>query len=279
LKFDFKFNLKFVIITLIVSLVIVPILFNIFFMWDSGLSRGETSDWFTLYGNIIGGLIGGFFTYLALLLTLNDQKVNKKKEMRPRIDIPYQNIEFIDTNDSNMNFEKVVIELNNIGGSIAKNIECTLSIPNFEDTVNALKERKDNYGIHLKDKNNEGAHLLVNGKKDGKWTSLGGVYKSYNSEFIGSCIPLVLNHEAKAQYILENNVSNWVSFIVKNRSYSFGRYKKEELFDFDLEIKYSSYEFGDITDYFKLNWEFIGIMVEDSKTKYQYILKCIKVDK
>ncbi|QEL85886.1 hypothetical protein DN409_16475 [Bacillus mycoides] len=38
-------------------------------MWDSGMSKVKPSDWFTFYGNIFVGLIGGFFTYWALALT------------------------------------------------------------------------------------------------------------------------------------------------------------------------------------------------------------------
>ncbi|WP_180236243.1 hypothetical protein [Bacillus wiedmannii] len=33
------------------------------------MSKVEPSDWFTFYGNIFVGLIGGFFTYWAFTLT------------------------------------------------------------------------------------------------------------------------------------------------------------------------------------------------------------------
>lgn len=284
MKFDYKFNVKFIIYTLVIALIIVPILFNIFFMWDSGLSRGETSDWFTLYGNIFGGLIGGFFTYLALLLTLND----KKKEMKPKIDIPYQSIDFLDSE-----FNQVVVELNNIGGSIAKNIECKLFLPNYEEVLEVLEKNKKDLGIDLKiaqtahiddieDMENKGvksAHLFGIDKESRRDVSLGGVYKEYNSEFIGSCIPLNLNHEAKAQYILGGNISNWINYIVKNRSYLYLKFNEKELFNFNLEVKYSSDEFGQISDFFKLEWKYIGMIVSETETKFQYVLKSTKVDK
>lgn len=281
---NIKFNLKFIVITLIVSLIIVPILFNIFFMWDSGLSRGEMSDWFVLYGNIFGGLIGGFFTYLALLLTLND----KKKEMMPKIDIPYQSIDFIDSE-----FKQIVIELNNIGGSIAKNIECTLSLENFEEVLEVLEKHKENLGIDLlmaktalvddilnmNEKGIKSAHLFAINKENGLSDSLGGVNKEYKAEFIGSCIPLNLNHEAKIQYILGVNINNWINYLVRHRDYKFINFNEKELFNFNLKVKYSSDEFGEISDCFKLEWKYIGMIVENERTEYQYVLKSTKVDK
>ncbi|TVX77172.1 hypothetical protein FQP34_22375 [Peribacillus simplex] len=297
MKFDFKFNIRFVVITLIVALVVVPILFNVLFLWESGWSRGETSDWFTLYGNIFGGLIGGFFTYLALLLTFNDQKENKKKEMSPRIDIPHQTIEFIDSDDK-FNFKPIMIELNNIGGSIAKNIECTLTLPNFDQVLSALEESKENLKIDLirstsglipnvsrkgeLDQNidfrTKKTHLIVRDDEGTQKASLGGVYKAYDAEFIGTCIPLLLNYEAKTQYILKHNVSQWINYIVKNRNYTYGSYNEDELFNFNLEVKYSSDEYGDFSDTFNLEWGFIGIWAEDSQLTYKYVLKSTKVN-
>jgi hypothetical protein len=290
LKFDFRFNLKFIVVTVVVSLIVVPIVFNYLFMWDSGLSRGETSDWFTLYGNIIGGLLGGFFTYLALLLTFKEQKETKKEEMRPRIDIPHQTIEFFDT-DEKPNFKLIAIELNNIGGSIAKNIECSLSLPNYDEVLEALEKARSHFKIdplrattgHVDDIANgsgrRSVNLIVRDDKGNKKTSLGSVYNIYESEFIGTCIPLVLNHQAKTQYILEHNVSYWVDYIVQNRNYSAATYNEGELFNFNLEVKYSSDEYGNFIDTFNLEWEFIGMWVGgESKLKYKYVLKSTKVN-
>ncbi|WP_233005481.1 hypothetical protein [Exiguobacterium aurantiacum] len=76
-----KFQIfKFLAITIFVSLILIPMIFNFFFLWDSGSAKGKTEDWFTLYGSIFGGLIGGFFTYLALIYTLNYDKSKLKKE-------------------------------------------------------------------------------------------------------------------------------------------------------------------------------------------------------
>jgi hypothetical protein len=282
----------FVIITLIVALIIIPICFNYLFMWHSGLSKGETSDWFVFYGNIFGGLIGGFFTYLSLLLTFKKEKKDKFEEKRPRIDIPHQNFEFTDSGEIKDYFTPIVIELNNIGGSVAKNIECKLSLPNFEEVLNALQISKDRLKIDLikestKDfdiiehniytTGNDGIRSAFIRLKDDKGdfiTSLGQVHKEFNSVFVGSCIPMVLNHEAKTKYFLQSNVRNWINYIVRKRNYT--NCNKSELFDLDLEVKYSSIEFGDFTDYFKLKWEIIGIKAEGS-TKFQYVLKSTKV--
>lgn len=275
----------FVICTLLVALVVIPVLFNVLFLWDSGLARGKISDWFVLYGNIFGGLIGGFFTYLSLVLTFKEQKENKKNEMKPRIDVPYQSIEFID--DEKHFFAPIVIELNNFGGSIAKNIQCKLSISNYEETINVLNQNKDKLKIDLirastrsltsmEEKEIHSTALIVRDEQGEQKGSLGSVYKEYSAEFIGSCIPLTLNYEAKAQYILNSNVSNWINYIVRNRNYTYGGYTENELFNFNLDIKYSSEEYGDFQEHFKLELKFVGIVAENSEIKFQYILKSEK---
>lgn len=66
-----------IIVALVVALLIIPIGFNFIFMWESGFSKGKTSDWFVLFGGIFGGLIGGFFTYLALVFNLKSEKAKE----------------------------------------------------------------------------------------------------------------------------------------------------------------------------------------------------------
>lgn len=270
---NFKFNTKFIILTLIVALIVVPVIFNYAFMWESGWARGETSDWFTLYGNIIGSLIGGFFTYLALLLTFKEQKENKQEEMRPRIDIPYQNIDFIHNDDS---YEVIAIEINNIGGSIAKNIECKLTILNFENTLKVMELNKSDldFKVFHHDEDSAVASVL---DEEGKERVLGSVTKTNDVSFVGSCVPMILNHEAKANYLLELNISNWTNYLVRN----WFKIKTEPnyaIFNFNLEIKYSSIEYGDFVDSFDVALDFIRV-VAGPKMIYQYVLKSRKVDK
>lgn len=93
--------LFFVIVTLIVSLIVIPIIFNFLFIWDSGLARGKTSDWFTLYGNIMGGLFGGFFTFIALRISINNEKekemiIDKQNNLRFLVNFIVKNKSFID---------------------------------------------------------------------------------------------------------------------------------------------------------------------------------------
>lgn len=77
----FEFS-KYLFLILLLCFIVIPVLFNFLIMWDSGLAKGESSDWFTFYGNIVGGLIGGSFTYLALIKTLkrDEEKEIKRKE-------------------------------------------------------------------------------------------------------------------------------------------------------------------------------------------------------
>ncbi|MFU7590090.1 hypothetical protein ACMX9J_14290 [Priestia sp. RMT2NF4] len=279
MKFDFKFNIKFVIITLVVALIVVPVLFNFLFMWESGWSRGETSDWFTLYGNIIGGLIGGFFTYLALLLTFKEQKETKKNEMRPRIDIPHQNFEFIDSDILEDYYAPIVIELNNIGGSIAKNIECKLSLPNFGEVVGAISKEQKRLKINMigldaitPGHTFQGRSVKILPNDESTVPYIGDIEKECDPEFIGSCIPMILNYEAKTKYFLETNVSTFINYVMRKRNYRFGEFNKDEIFDLDLEIKYSSIEYGEFTDYFRLKWKFTGITMGKTGIKFQYRL-------
>ncbi|MBR8645866.1 hypothetical protein KEH51_23440 [[Brevibacterium] frigoritolerans] len=57
-------------VTLLLALIAIPMMFNYWFLWDSGEAKGDTSDWFTLYGNIFGGLIGGFFYILGFVINI-----------------------------------------------------------------------------------------------------------------------------------------------------------------------------------------------------------------
>lgn len=281
-----KLTRGFMIWTVVVTLVIIPVLFNFVFLWDSGLAKGEMSDWFTLYGNIFGGLIGGFFTFLAVQLTFEKEEANKENEMRPRIDIPNQSIEFTDE-DENI-FSPIVIELNNIGGSIAKNIECTLSLSNYEEVLNALNKEKEYLKINIQkstttnltsegNKVEEYHQLMIEGQESKYGGSLGSVHKEYKEDFVGTCIPLIWNHEAKTQYVFRNNVSNWINYIVRNRNYRYGKFNEKELFNFTLDIKYSSNEYGNFHDRFKLEWQYIGMEIGLSE-KYHYVLKSTKED-
>lgn len=274
-------KLLFVILTLIVALIVFPMLFNYAFLWDSGLSRGQTSDWFVLYGGIFGGLIGGFFTYISLLLTFNNENKKKQDQMRPRIDIPYQNFEFID----DKNFSKSLsIELNNIGGSVAKNIECELTLQNYDEVITTLKDGKERLNIELvaaKTKLLSGEKEIWDERtfikildKDGKHVAgLGGIGKEFNPKFIGTCIPISLNHEAKLNYILEHNVGEWINYIVRKRKYTDSEINENELFELGLKVKYSSIEYGDFTDYFKLTWKHLGIIGENGEIRFQYLLQ------
>jgi biopolymer transport protein ExbD len=262
-------------------------------MWESGWSRGGTSDWFVFYGNIFGSLIGGFFTFIALLLTLKNQDESKKQEKRPRLDIPHQSIEFIEPDDHSKYNKPILIEINNVGGSIAKNIEVTLILKEFDETISALHKSKDDYKIDLiasktvniddfkeiETKGSRGVGLIVRHEDGEMITSLGTVYPEYSAEFIGSCFPMMLNHQAKALYGLNLNVSKWINYIVINRKYPQTLFNEKELFSLELKVKYSSDEYGDFTDYFKIDWNFIGMWYEDSIFKFQYVLKSIKINK
>lgn len=274
------------ILSLIVALIGIPVMFNFAFMWDSGHAKGQTSDWFVFYGNIFGGLIGGFFTYLAVVLTFRNEKKKKEEEMRPNLDIPNKSYEFIDDNNYN---GSIAIDINNIGGSIAKNLECQLTLTNYDEVIDALKkiesdlkmkiittktsmvvcEKEEQDKVEIEQKT---FMMVVN--EDGKETPIGGVQNEYPSMFIGSCIPIHFNHEANAKFIIHPHVSRWINYIIKNRSIK--DVQENEIFEFDLRMKYSSIEYGNYTDYFNLKWRFVGA-IADKNLRYQYVLECTKL--
>ncbi|MBT2685061.1 hypothetical protein [Bacillus sp. ISL-37] len=265
-------------VTLLVALIVIPMMFNYWFLWDSGEAKGVTSDWFTLYGNIFGGLIGGFFTYLALLLTFKEQKENKKEDMRPRIDIPYQRITF-----SEDKFEPIIIELNNIGGSVAKNIQCKLSLPNYEEVISILKTNQSKFEIEFEEfvtkkiANHDVPEIrsiaMYNKNKEGKRKSLGAVYKDGHRHFVGSCIPMILNHDAKIQYRINDNVSKWITQIVSKRSDKFNEMNEKEMFLLNLEVTYSSIKYGTFVENFILEWKYTGIEIVEPGFKFVFVLK------
>ncbi|EMX0192427.1 hypothetical protein AAFX88_003433 [Bacillus cereus] len=279
-----KLTPGFIIGTLLVTLIGIPVLFNFVFLLDFGLAKGEMSDWFTFYGNIFGGLIGGFFTYGALLLTFRQ----KEKEMKPQMDIPHQIIEFIDDDNDTNPFTPIAIELNNIGGSIAKNIECKLSLSNYEEIFGFLRGNQEDLGIELKKDHeldfenipsNKRKKVTVRIKREGAYKGHLYVYKESMSSFLGSCVPLTLNHEAKATYVIPSNtgIGHWINYIARNKKVYPAA--KDVLFEFELEVKYSSPEGEDLYDRFKLKWELKGKSFEDTETKHWYILRSEKETK
>ncbi|PEB16989.1 hypothetical protein COO08_19475 [Bacillus toyonensis] len=274
-----KYKSLFILCTLVVTLVGVPVLFNYVFLYESGHAKGEMSDWFTFYGNIFGGLIGGFFTYVALILTFKKQE----EDMQPQIDIPHQSFEFVDDDTYTDLYTPIIIELNNIGGSIAKNIECKLSLSNYEEVFEYLKDKAEELEIEVKESNITIESEIVNqfdidiNKKGIYEGHLATIRKEYRSSFLGTCLPLTLNHEAKAKYIIHKQVRNWANYIGRNIPFDYDI--KDVLFEFELEVKYVTIKGEEISDLFKLKWEDAGIGLEGTKIRYQYILRSKKIDK
>lgn len=270
------------IISIIITIVIIPISFNFFFLWDSGLSKGSISDWFGFYGSIFGGLIGGFFTYGAVILTINNQKREKEKDLRPKIDIPHKNFYFSDSAP----FEPIVIELNNIGGSLAKNIECSLVLENYEEVISLTKENQEDLGLKIYDfktlkidkvpdieSKRKVSAIIVKQKYPDR--SLGGVYINYEEEFIGNCVPMAINYEAKVNYELPIEVSNWINYIVRAKKTN--ENISNELFDLKLTVKYNSGKNDEYVDTFILSWILNTAISSGRELTYKCILKSKRI--
>lgn len=275
---NFDFNPKFIIGALIIALLIVPISFNFLFMWESGLSRGGSSDWFTLYGNIFGGLTGGFFTYLAVLLTLNHNQKTREKETAPQLDILHKNVEFRE-NEIGNEPNKIGVEITNIGGSIAKNIECTLSIPNIESVINFMQDSDEKYKSQIlevhKDvykrklwtieERDENKNILIDYKY---------LLPNYSPKFIGHCIPNKLDTTAKVEYFMNSSITFWIQSILSSIEKA-QMYETNELLKFHLTIKYGTAESKEMVSTFELYWEFITIdyEVDTNSAIFKYILR------
>lgn len=278
-----KFDLKFVVITLIVALIVVPISFNYLFMWDSGSARGETSDWFTLYGNIFGGLTGGFFTYLAVLLTLRHDKQSKEKETAPQLDILHKNVELRENIVENES-SNIIVEITNIGGSLAKNIECTLIIPELEDFVELVKkENIDNIIIHkfpFSESTGSSWTLVENSAQTNNPFELEVIHSKYSSKFVGHCMPLKLDQNAKVEYIIDSSVIIWLQSLLGASQKAYLN-KNNELLKLHLAIKYSTEESKEVEDTFELYWDFVTIDYDEKidGVLFKYILRSKKIDK
>lgn len=275
-----KLTPGFIIGTLLVTLIGIPVLFNFVLLLGTGLAKGNMSDWFTFYGNIFGGLIGGFFTFGALLLTFKKEK----KDMKPQIDIPHQGIEFIDDGKGTDSFIPIAIELINIGGGIAKNIECNLELSNYEDVLEYLERNSKSMNISVTkhdplDLGEMYSELKgtfrIYGKLDGVNNVMGEYREKYESSFWGSCLPITVNQEAKVNFVLHRGLRNWINYIGRDRT-SYHQPKKV-LFNFKLEVAYESGNGEKTTDFFKLKWEDGGIRLEEDKIKQQYILRSEKL--
>ncbi|WKA59951.1 hypothetical protein QWY16_07545 [Planococcus shenhongbingii] len=291
-----KFDWKFIIITLIVALILVPVSFNYLFMWESGWSKGAESDWFTLYGNVFGGLTGGFFTYLAVLLTLRHDKQSKEKETAPQLDILHKNISFkLNSIDHELN--KIGIELTNIGGSLAKNIECTLFLPEIDKTIELLSEivkinnyavendemvmHPDNYGNILSFQKvgfgieyNDRWRLEETDKNTKEYIDEKYISKEYYPKFIGHCMPLKFDSTAKVEYVMDVSITSWIQTILNNLGSVLDN-KNDELFKFHLKVEYTTTESILITNLFELNWDFVTIDIDESRSEatFKYILR------
>jgi hypothetical protein len=137
-------------ISVIVSLVLFPITFNYLFLWENKFYRGETSDWFTLFGGITSGLIGGFFTYIALWITLNRElKKEEKQRVEKIIEINEEKERFIiffvlKTKHYN---DKLFQEFLNISNNINENYSNELR--RIGSTINFRDETFEENGIYL----------------------------------------------------------------------------------------------------------------------------------
>ncbi|ALC85711.1 hypothetical protein AM499_07650 [Bacillus sp. FJAT-22090] len=116
-----------VIASLVVALLIIPIGFNFFFMWESGFAKGNTSDWFVLFGGIFGGLIGGFFTYLALVFNLKSEKA---KENITRLDFINRSIQRSILNNKNF-IDMTLKEFYKIRGSVGEDLKVKIEEESF----------------------------------------------------------------------------------------------------------------------------------------------------
>ncbi|MBR8645865.1 hypothetical protein KEH51_23435 [[Brevibacterium] frigoritolerans] len=99
-------------------------------------------------------------------------------------------------------------------------------LQNFDEVLSVLENNKENLGIEFikgrtinqftgDGKNSN--HLMVLNKDGEHDYSHGSIYEQYDAKFIGTCIPLLLNHEAKSYFHLEERLSEWINYIVQKK--------------------------------------------------------------
>ncbi|MYL29850.1 hypothetical protein GLW03_08485 [Halobacillus halophilus] len=83
--FDKKFLLV-LILSVVIVFIIIPVIFNFIFLFPTPWTKGSTSDWFTFFSGLGGGLIGGIFTYIAIIYSLNSNK-NERVAIKNKLSI------------------------------------------------------------------------------------------------------------------------------------------------------------------------------------------------
>jgi len=249
-------------------MIIFPIVFNFLFLWDSKHMNGNTSDWFTLYGGILSGMIGGTLTFLGVKITLKHKDKRNEEEKKPKLDILDQHF-LLNAGLSYDHRKNIEIKVQNLGGSIAKNIEAKLKFKDFDKLINEAENRankgiKDNLYINsFIDPRNEvkRASLSVELDIDHKvqdfiFGNIGEVY----FRLIGNCIPIELDFRSYAGFEVPSDVHGWITYFWGSTNWDKrGEFFQEGVFDMILELKYHSIDNKEFIQKFNLSFKDQGL--------------------
>lgn len=180
--------------------------------------------------------------------------------------------------------EPIVFNIQNFGGTIAKNIEAEISFNHLEELVEnakkVFKEKIEGYGPEVESRifsmgqvDNRGAYLLMkNVTADDKLIDNHyGVLNEKYHRLLGNCVPINLNYEAEAELVLPKDIHGWMSYF-----YGYGRKVvfEQGLFDMTLKLKYLSLDNKKYEKKFNLSFKDKGI--EEIEGKGHFYLVHVK---
>lgn len=220
--------------------------------WTEILLNTDISDWFTLTGGVLSGVIAGALTFFGVKLTIGHNDKNENTKRKPRLEVLDHRLLLRNglTWDER---DEIVITIQNFGGTIAKNIEATVYFNDFDkltgDVHEVLKgEIEPPFQIVSRafttgDTKVRAAYLIFKNLLNiGNGITEDVHYGTLNERYFrmtGNCVPINVNYSAKTEVVLPRDVHGWISFYT---GHNHNNYLEEGLFDFTLELKYFSIE-------------------------------------
>lgn len=248
--------------------------------WKIIISNTDVSDWFTLTGGVLSGVIAGALTFFGVKLTINHNEKKEILESLPKLEVLDHQL-YLSASQNREQRGNIVFNIQNFGGTIAKNIESEIMFKDFEKLVNKAVDAfpkispKANsnspkvdsriFGVANNYKGRAAYLIIANMNMDNIITDnhYGTINEKYH-RLLGNCVPINLNYEAKAQLILPADIHGWLT-------YFFGIAKfevfEEGLFDMLLKLSYSSLNNEKYNKEFELKFEYSDL-VESSQNEY-----------
>ena len=240
------------------------IILNSTSFWTTIISNADISDWFTLTGGVLSGVIAGALTYFGVKLTINHNEKKEDIKRKPRLEVLDHRL-LLRGGHAWEERDEIVIPIQNFGGTIAKNIEATVSFTKFDkltsDVHEVLKGKIEppfqiiSREFTIGETGVRAAYLIFkNLLHVGNGITEDVHYGTLNERYFrmtGNCVPINVNYSAKTEVVLPKDVHGWISFYT---GHDHNNYLEKGLFDLTLELKYFSIENEEYNKKFSLTF-------------------------